>query len=89
MERLLFLDFKGNLKEDPNLDLRMRLTVEVEKDPLKKVFKGGQMQSYEEMMITDYHVINDVVIDRGPSPNATQIEIYIDGSFFTTCIGDG
>jgi NAD+ kinase len=41
------------------------------------------------MLIQNYHIVNEVVFDRGPSPYCIQIEIYIDGTLFTTCIGDG
>jgi NAD+ kinase len=41
------------------------------------------------MKIEDYHVMNEVVIDRGPSSYAIQIEIYFDGNYMTTLVGDG
>ena len=41
------------------------------------------------MKIESYHVVNEVVVDRGPSPYAIQLEIDIDGNFFTTLVGDG
>lgn len=86
---MLFKDFSGDITKDPSLDLRMRLKVEVEGQPLRKVYKGGQLENYEEIAIKNYHVINEVVVDRGPSPYSIQIEIYIDNSYFTTLVGDG
>ena len=56
---------------------------------MRKVYKGGQLENFEEIKIIDYHVVNEVVIDRGPSPYSVQLEIYIDENFFTTCVGDG
>lgn len=44
---------------------------------------------YEMVEIRDYHVINEVVVDRGPSPYSIQVEIEIDGEFLTTAVGDG
>ena len=41
------------------------------------------------MNIKDFHIVNEVVIDRGPSPYSLQLEIYIDGNFMTTLVGDG
>ena len=41
------------------------------------------------MKIKDYHCVNEVVIDRGPSPYCIQIEILIDNNYFTTMVGDG
>ena len=41
------------------------------------------------MLVKDFHIINEVVIDRGPSPYAIQLEMYFDGNYMTTLIGDG
>jgi len=67
----------------------MRLRIEVEDNPLRKIYKGGQLETYEEMLIKNYHVINEIVIDRGPSPYCVQIEIFLDDQYFTTLVGDG
>jgi len=32
-----------------------------------------------KMNIDGYHVLNEVVADRGPSPYAIQLEIFFDG----------
>ena len=53
------------------------------------MYKGGQLVNFEEVKIVDFHVVNEVVIDRGPSPYSVQLEIYIDDNYFTTCVGDG
>lgn len=59
----------------------------------KKLYKGGcigaEHHNFEYQDIKDYHVINEVVIDRGPSPFSIQLEIYIDDEYFTTLVGDG
>lgn len=67
----------------------MRLKVTVEDGQAQKVYIGGSLDKFETMEIKDYHCMNDVVIDRGPTPYAIQIEIYIDNRFFTTLFGDG
>ena len=41
------------------------------------------------MKIKDFHIINELVIDRGPSPYSLQLQIYIDGNYHTSMIGDG
>lgn len=33
--------------------------------------------------------MNEVVVDRGPSPYAIQLEIYFDNKYITTLVGDG
>jgi NAD+ kinase len=48
------------------------------------VYRGGQLETFEEIPIRDYHVVNEVVLDRGPSPYCVQLEVYIDGHYFTT-----
>lgn len=91
LNRIIFSDFLGDQLSDPALDLRMRLKVNIgdESKRVRKVFKGVSYDQYEESEIKDYHIINEVVIDRGPSPYSIQVEIYIDDEFFTTAIGDG
>ena len=72
-----------------HLDNRLRLKCGVEGDPVKQVYKGNNYIDYEELMISNFHVINEVVIDRGPSPYSLQLEIYLDDNYITTLIGDG
>ena len=40
---------------------------------MRKVYSGGQLESFEEIEIKNYHILNEVVIDRGPSPFAVEI----------------
>lgn len=75
---MLFDAYLGDKKIDPCLDLRLRLRLSVDGDPLRKVYKGGQLENYEEMIIDNYHCINEIVFDRGPSPYCIQLEIFID-----------
>jgi NAD+ kinase len=56
---------------------------------VRKIYKGGQLQNFEEVKIEDFHIVNEVVLDRGPSPYCVQLEILIDDNFFTTLVGDG
>eukprot|EP00736_Rhodelphis_marinus_P007510 Rmarinus@m.3163 len=43
----------------------------------------------KENEIRELPVLNEVVIDRGPSPYLCHLDIYCDGEFVTTCQGDG
>lgn len=36
-----------------------------------------------------YEILNDLVVDRGPSPSMSQLELYGDGSYLTTVQADG
>lgn len=39
--------------------------------------------------IKDYHILNEVVIDRGPCPTSVQLEIFFDDTYITSLVGDG
>jgi NAD+ kinase len=72
------------------LDIRSRLKINIDQgNPLRKVYKGGQLENFEEVMIKDFHIVNEVVLDRGPSPYCVQLEIFIDDNYLTTSVGDG
>ena len=38
---------------------------------------------------TNLLVLNEVVIDRGPSPYLSNIDLYLDGKLITSVQGDG
>lgn len=67
----------------------MRLSTTVVEQPLRKIFLGNDLQNPIERKVEDFNVLNEVVIDRGPSPYSISIDILINGVFFTTMIGDG
>ena len=47
-------------------------------------------QNEENTKHTNLHlVLNELVIDRGPSPYLSNIDLYIDGKHITTVMGDG
>lgn len=35
------------------------------------------------------HILNEIVVDRGPSPYSVDLAVYIDDNFITTLKGDG
>mmetsp|Transcript_8667 Transcript_8667/g.14696 ORF Transcript_8667/g.14696 Transcript_8667/m.14696 type:complete len:93 (-) Transcript_8667:481-759(-) len=54
-----------------HLDNRLRIMASVDGENKKRqVYKGNNLDSPEETNIANYHVLNEVVIDRGPSPYA-------------------
>ena len=57
-------------KSKLHLDNRLRLKADVLNKPERKVYTGGGFDNAKTMMIKDYHVLNEVVIDRGPSSYA-------------------
>ncbi|XP_069320806.1 NAD kinase isoform X2 [Eulemur rufifrons] len=79
--------------------LRSRLKVRVVKEPRGR--KGpvpnglsengapapGQADGGKQAM--QYQVLNEVVIDRGPSSYLSNVDVYLDGHLITTVQGDG
>jgi NAD+ kinase len=53
------------------------------------VFRGDNLEKSEALVINDFHVLNEVVIDRGPSPYSLSLDLYVDGNKFTSILGDG
>ena len=51
------------------------------------VFQSGPNQQQRAM--TNLLVLNEVVIDRGPSPYLSNIDLYLDGKHITYVQGDG
>ena len=66
------------------VDERMRLVVNIPTKPEQLVFRGtGKDWMLPEngklIEVKDYHILNEVVIDRGPMTQSVQLDIYIDG----------
>ena len=75
------------LEGNPLLTLRSRLQCIVVKKTYE--YKSSQRKMDKTMPITNRLVLNDVVIDRGPSPFLTNIDLYLDGKWITSVQGDG
>lgn len=74
-----FDDYKSRLDHCINsgvkANLRMRFTCRV--------------HTNEGKLICEQQVLNELVVDRGPSPFVTQLELYGDGSLLTIAQADG
>lgn len=53
------------------------------------VFRGDNLTKSEPLLVKEFHVLNEVVVDRGPSPYSTTLDLYIDDNKFTSILGDG
>lgn len=51
-------------------DDRLRLEVSIPNNPERDIYKGNLMTPTAKMNINGYHVLNEVLVDRGPLPNA-------------------
>ncbi|XP_054440089.1 NAD kinase [Pteronotus mesoamericanus] len=80
--------------------LRSRLKVKVVKELRGKkistangVSDGGVLAADRDpevgKQVMQYQVLNEVVIDRGPSSYLSNVDVYLDGHLITTVQGDG
>lgn len=83
------IDQVMSLDDGLNLDERLRLKLNVPVDPEREIYRGNDLKPSCKTNVEGYHILNELVIDRGPSPYAIQIEIYFDGQYMTTMVGDG
>lgn len=82
------------------LVLRSRLKVKVVKEHREKktliqngIEENGVISTSLEMemgkQIMQYQVLNEVVVDRGPSSYLSNVDVFLDGHLITTVQGDG
>ncbi|XP_041130458.1 NAD kinase-like isoform X2 [Polyodon spathula] len=79
--------------------LRSRLKVKVVKEPREKtsvqergkekrlIIKNGESEISRRTV--QYQVLNEVVVDRGPSSYLSNVDLFLDGHLITTVQGDG
>ena len=72
-----------------HLDNRLRLKCGVPNQPQRKVYRGNDLVNYQMMDIDNFHIINEIVVDRGPSSTSIQLELFFDGNYMTNMVGDG
>ena len=67
----------------------MRLKLNILNNPLREIYLGNNIQNSVKKEIKDYHILNEIVIDRGVWPTSVQLEIFFNNNFMTTLVGDG
>jgi NAD+ kinase len=67
----------------------LRLKLNILNNPLREIYLGNNIQNSVKKEIKDYHILNEIVIDRGVWPTSVQLEIYFNDNFMTTLVGDG
>ncbi|XP_023555223.1 NAD kinase [Octodon degus] len=86
------------IKGNAAVVLRSRLKVKIVKEPRGKklaehngLSENGlprpQLEGGKQAL--QYQVLNEVVIDRGPSSYLSNVDVYLDGHLITTVQGDG
>ncbi|NXS26486.1 NADK kinase, partial [Pomatostomus ruficeps] len=81
------------------LVLRSRLKVKVVKEHREKVpvqngieengVVSANLEKEVGKQIMQYQVLNEVVVDRGPSSYLSNVDVFLDGHLITTVQGDG
>jgi NAD+ kinase len=67
----------------------LRLKLNILNNPLREIYLGNNIQNSVKKEIKDYHILNEIVIDRGVWPTSVQLEIFFNNNFMTTLVGDG
>uniref|UniRef100_A0A3B4BEQ2 NAD(+) kinase n=1 Tax=Periophthalmus magnuspinnatus TaxID=409849 RepID=A0A3B4BEQ2_9GOBI len=71
------------------LVLRSRLRVRVTKGSSEKNNGLSLINREGEGAAEEYQVLNEVVVDRGPSSYLSNVDLFLDGHLITTVQGDG
>lgn len=84
-----FSDYKSHLNAvmgdiGMRVNLRMRFTCTVFRKDRSKGAEAGAVEEGEQ-----FEVLNEVVIDRGPSPYVSNLELYADNELLTVVQADG
>lgn len=53
------------------------------------IMKKGDDEKTSQVSPTNLLVLNEVVVDRGPSPYLSNIDLFLDGKHITSVQGDG
>ena len=56
---------------------------------MRNIYRGNDIHNSTSEKIEDFHILNEIVLDRGPSPYSVQLDIYFDGNKMTNLLGDG
>ncbi|AMD21168.1 HEL112Cp [Eremothecium sinecaudum] len=86
-----------NFKEDLTRVLQSRIRTRMRMRLYCKVYRRNSKSSAERKekntkkyeLISSYHVLNELAIDRGPSPFLSMLELYGDNSLLTVTQADG
>jgi NAD kinase len=74
------------------VDYRDRVVVKLDNEEgnqIKDMYIGAELSKTVKMDIKDFHILNEVTIDRGPLPYCVNLDIFIDNVFLTNLVGDG
>ncbi|KAI2797595.1 hypothetical protein BLOT_014129 [Blomia tropicalis] len=77
------------LKGNAALTLRSRLRCKVVRDTIMDNMLNNDTSNNSMRPNSCHLVLNEMVVDRGPSPYLSNVDLYIDGKRITTVQGDG
>lgn len=83
-----------NQKVKSDLRLRLECKVYQRQEPIVQMENNvnGQMvkkKIFKSKLYEIYHILNEIVIDRGPSPFLSNLELYGDNALMTVAQADG
>lgn len=61
----------------------------VEQNPEEGYIMDEKIMCYSTMPVQTFHVLNEIVVDRGPSSNMSMLELFGDERHLTTVQADG
>ena len=64
------IDSVIGLDEKITLDERLRLKLNMPINPEREIYRGNDMLPTCKTNVDGYHIFNEIVVDRGPSPFA-------------------
>ncbi|CCE63816.1 hypothetical protein TPHA_0F03350 [Tetrapisispora phaffii CBS 4417] len=77
----------NNNKVKTNLRMRLECKVYRRREPVINPETGKKL--YVSELISEHHVLNELTVDRGPSPFISNLELYNDCSLLTVAQADG
>lgn len=80
--RLRCIIVRKNQKDDPTEDRKNKSVAELQNGKANSTHN-------DSLPSTNILVLNEVVIDRGPSPYLSNIDLFLDGKHITSVQGDG
>jgi len=86
-------DKDGFIKSSDYIGVEERIRLKIRMgegcDSVRKVYRGDQLEHFEKVDINNVHVLNEIVLDRGPSPYSVQLDLSIFDVALTHSVGDG
>lgn len=78
-----------NIEDDLQQQQQQQQHQQQQQQPNIPIGEERQVPCFTTIPVEKYHVINDLVVDRGPSPYVSLLELFGDDKHLTTVQADG